>query len=98
MNLIYSSSAKQDVINIVYYTIDTWGERQATIYKNYLKAGEQTIKENPYTPLSQSREELQAKLRSLKVEKHLIFYRLRNKKTIEIIRILHESMDFKQHI
>lgn len=98
MTIILSAEAKQDLINISNYTIDNWGINQARVYISQLEDAYNTLKENPFTPISKSRSELGSKIRSLNVEKHIIFYQNKDKTTTEIIRILHQAMDFKQHI
>lgn len=97
MAIILSAEAKQDLINISNYTIDNWGVNQARAYINQLEDAYNTLMENPLTPISKSRNELRNNLRSLNVEKHTIYYQNKGGTAIEIIRILHQAMDFKQH-
>lgn len=98
MNIIFAEKAKQDVADIINYTMAKWGYNQGETYKDLLKEAEQAIKQNPFTPLSKSRDNFKAGLRSIFAGKHIIFYHLKNKNTIEIIRILHQAMDYQRHL
>jgi len=97
MYLYFSDDAEQDLIEITNYTIEKWGERQADKYNEDIENAYQIIKGNPNTILSKSRNDILTNLRSLNVGKHAIFYRIINDNSIEILRILHLSMDFKRH-
>jgi len=97
MTLFLTEKAEQDLANIVDYTIDNWGYNQALIYNGYFDDAFKALTENPYLPISKSREDLLPSLRILRVEKHYLFYTTTDKEVI-VIRILHEAMDFMRHI
>ena len=97
MQILFSDKAEEDLIKITEYTIDTWGFKQADKYNLDIENAYKTIQENPFHPLSKSKENILKDLRSFNVGKHAIFYRILNKKSVEIIRILHLSMDLKRH-
>lgn len=98
MQIIFSDDAKQDAIDITNYTMKKWGRRQTLIYKNKFKEAYKAIHENPYNIFSKSQNDILTNLRRYNVGKHAIFYRVvNNNTTIEILRILHLSMDFKRH-
>lgn len=73
MTLLLTERAEQDLSNIIDYTIDNWGYDQALTYNGYFDDAFQAITENPYLPISKSREDLLPNLRSLRVEKHHLF-------------------------
>jgi len=97
MQLFFSNDAEEDLINITEYTIKKWGYRQADKYNLEIENAYQIIKKNPFDLLCKSRDDILTNLRSINVGKHAIFYRILNDTTIEILRILHLSMDFKRH-
>lgn len=92
-----SSHAEQDLKSIFRYTIRKWGFDQADAYLELLSLGRERIVANPFLPGSKPREDLASGCRTFRCGKHVYLYRLRNG-TVEIARILHESMDFEQHI
>ncbi len=97
MSLILSEKAKADIINISNYTLENWGYAQAKKYIALIEVHLQTIQNNPDHVLSKDRSNIYPNCRSLKAERHIIFYRLKEDR-IEIIRILHETMDYEKHL
>ncbi len=93
MTIILSQKARNDIIEISYYTIEHWGYQQAKKYNSLLEEAFQNILANPYHILSKDRGHLIEHCRSFKVKKHVIFYRLKDER-VEVIRILHESSDY----
>jgi len=98
MKIIFAKRAKQDILDIVDYTIDKWGYNQAEIYKEKLKEAEKEIAQNPHSYLSKSRNDLRSGLRSIFAGKHIFFYYIKDENTIEVIRVLHQAMDYKRHL
>jgi toxin ParE1/3/4 len=92
-----SSFAEQDLESIFRYTIRKWDFDQADAYLELLSSARDRIVANPFLPGSKAREDLAAACRTFHCGKHVYFYRLRDH-TVEFARILHESMDFEQHI
>ncbi len=92
-----SKLADQDLAEILRYTIQTWGMKQGASYLQLLTAVLNHILNNAVLPGSKSREDLARNCRAFRAAKHVIFYRV-NGDTLEIARILHESMDFSRHI
>lgn len=86
--------ADHDLDGIWEYTYNQWGKKQANKYLNKLEERFFTLAENPY--LGKRRYELAGSPMSFHCEKHVIFYRISDE-GIEIIRVLHESMDFPRH-
>lgn len=92
-----SKLADQDFADILRYTIQNWGIKQGATYLQLLIAARNHILNNPFLPGSKYREDLARNCRAFRAAKHVIFYRV-NRDTLEIARILHESMDFSRHI
>jgi len=97
MKFRLSSYADRDLLSILKYTKKVWGSEQGFIYLGLLGRGREKIVANPFLPGRKSREDLAAGCRSFRCGKHIFFYRLRDN-TVEIARILHESMDFGRHV
>ena len=62
--------AEKDFVRILKYTADTFGERQASIYKTKLTDAITALEAGPDTPGSVSRDEILPNLRSLHVARH----------------------------
>ena len=98
-NFKNSVLADGDIIEILSYTFDSWGEEQMREYESQLEHGRITIRQDPYLMGSKSRDDLISGCRSFRVNHHYFFYRVNEKENIiEIARILHEQMDFKLQV
>ncbi len=91
-----SPAAAEDLQNILHYTLYTWGEKQFNLYLASFQAAFDSLLLDPETPLSKKRGELFPDCRSIQSGHHVVFFRLL-KGDIEIIRVLHEKMDFLRH-
>ena len=91
---LFRPKVKADVEDIWDYTFDSWGVDQANHYvKNLIETCHMLAKNSD---LGIVRDELYDGLHVHPSGKHLIFY-LRTEKDIDIVRILHESMDVYLH-
>jgi len=91
-----TNKAVEDLSKIWEYTFEVWSEKQADKYFDGLISDCLEIAENP--DLGKNYEGISKKLRGLKANRHIIFYRTLNQDYIEITRILHERMDLKKRI
>ncbi|MBK8242083.1 MAG: type II toxin-antitoxin system RelE/ParE family toxin [Saprospiraceae bacterium] len=96
MNLKVSEKAQKDLINIWEYTFQKWSLEQADKYFNILVHGMNEICKNP--DLGKSYEYIRKDYFGYNQKSHIIFYRIINNETIEIIRILHQKMDLHNRI
>jgi len=87
--------AQSDIDDIWDYTVKTWGVEQARSYLTGLRQVCTQLAENP--ELGLCRDELHRGLRVYPSGKHLVFYLTRTE-GIDIVRILHESMDSRRLI
>ena len=87
--------ADEDLIGILDYTYDKWGIEQQAKYERQLEKGRDKIRISP--SIGKKRFDLSQGCYSYKVEHHYFFYRVRNE-VVEIARVLHESMNFPDHI
>ncbi|MBR4302073.1 MAG: type II toxin-antitoxin system RelE/ParE family toxin [Bacteroidaceae bacterium] len=95
-NYHLTHKAIEDLSNIWEYTVEVWSEQQADKYYNLIIDSFTRILENPLL-LGLKYDEVYPGLFGLKVKKHIVFYQLFSNQDILIIRILHESMDYKRH-
>jgi toxin ParE1/3/4 len=99
-----SEPAEHDYVAILQWTAEQFGRRQASVYRETLIGALIALADDPFAPDSHPREDIQPSLRSLHVARnqrrgrHLILYRLAGQRTIDILRILHDSMDVGRHI
>jgi toxin ParE1/3/4 len=95
MKLILSPSAVRDLQSISDYTLKNWGADQEEHYLKGLWGKLAAIQAGPKS--YQLRAELIKDCRSARHEKHVIFFAIHGQ-TLQIIRILHSSMDFRCHL
>ena len=88
--------ALEDLENIWHYTKENWGESQADAYYRTLTEAMDFLIRFPEA--GRRYEEVYPGLRGFRAGKHILFYLIRHKNTVEIIRILHERMDFRRHL
>ncbi|MFT5778116.1 MAG: toxin ParE1/3/4 [Crocinitomicaceae bacterium] len=94
--VILRQKAIDDINNIWVYTFEKWSENQADKYYSLVRFACKEISKNPnlgkvYNGISEN-------LLGLKSGKHIIFYQLISEDEIDVIRILHESMDLKDRM
>ena len=88
-------SAKSDLIEIWNYTVQTWGEKQADKYLQYIEDTLNDLAANP--GLGRQRPEICPGYYSFPARKHIIFY-LNSGRHIDIIGILHGKMDIDKNL
>ena len=90
-----SPAAQADLENIWDYTVERWGEAQAEDYTRNIQAACEALSEG--TMIIRSAEEVRAGYRKVAVGSHVMFFRM-GSGVVEIIRILHQSMDVERHL
>ena len=88
-----SNKAVEDLTAIWEYTHDEWSEKQADNYYNFILKTCKELAENPKA--GKRYLEIKAELFGYLANKHIIFYQVISKTEIEVVRILHGSMDLK---
>ena len=95
LKIVFREAALSDLEEIWLYTLDTWSVEQADRYHDLV------IKEIEFLTKKPKSGKNMATLRpgyfSSKVKSHFIFYKY-NETELEIVRILHESMDIPNHL
>ena len=92
---VISKKAVSDLEEIWRYTVEKWSIDQADRYYNLIFDEIQFICKN--VNAGKSMEHVRKGYRASKVKSHLIFYRIQNN-IVEVIRILHESMDIENRL
>ena len=96
INYIFSNRAVEDISDIWNYTFDVWSELQAEKYYNLLIESCQELGVGKVSGKHYS--EIDNEIFGFRVGQHIIFYRTLKKGKVEIVRILHSSMDLKSRI
>ena len=93
-NFRLTPAAKADIKDIARYSQKKWGRIKRNQYLVALDQRFNWLSNNP--DVGKSRNEIKDGYLSFPEGRHVIFYRQRNT-NIEILGILHQDMDFKQH-
>jgi toxin ParE1/3/4 len=93
--LVVADAARTDLREIERYTRQEWGADRSEEYLGALRQAFARLRDLP--SLGSPRAELGAVYRSLLCGRHAIFYRDLTDH-IEIVRVLHTSMDVHRHI
>lgn len=91
---VLSPSAQEDLDDIWDFSVEQWGDDRAERYVRALWAGirivaDDTRRGHPF--------DLRDGYFRYSVEKHVLFFKLMPD-GVDIIRILHQSMDFERHL
>ena len=92
---VLSPEAKKSLSQISNYTLNNHGETQRKKYLKSLREKMRLISKSP--DLGLKRDEIKEGYYSIFVEKHFIYYRI-NETQIEIIDVLHQSMEPRLHL
>lgn len=87
--LIVAPQAQQDIVNILRYTGESWGEKQLLAYGNMLDKAVKAIGQNPN--LGHGSLDLPATHRLYLVGSHVVVYRTQGD-LISVVRVLHQRM------
>jgi len=86
-----TQKAKTDLRGIAIYTEQRWGKNQRNLYIKQLDEAFQLLAGNPQA--GKNCDDIKAGYRKFPQGSHVIFYRGGSDCVVEIVRILHESMD-----
>ena len=93
--LVISPVARDDLKQIFLYGGTHWGVSRTTRYLETLKNELWNLTDHPKMGIN--RDDLFPAMRSLSVESHVIFYRLKSRQ-IEIVRVLHGRQNPQFHL
>lgn len=95
-NFSLSQKARQDLSEIWNYTAERWSEHQADKYFDSIINACQKIGQG--TMPARSFSDILPDLLGIRVGRHLIFFKTSSSGSVEVLRILHESMDHCVHV
>lgn len=95
MKLDLTDAAIDDLKSIRAYTLQTWGEEQEKQYLEAMWERFETLCENPNR--WRHRPDLFLGCQIATQGKHVILFKI-NDEVLEVVRVLHGSMDFPSHI
>lgn len=101
-----STVAQRDIEEIIEWTAEHFGERQATTYARTLIAALQTLHEGPQVAGARERNEIGKGIHTLHVARHgckgrhFVMFRVAvgPPDTFDVLRVLHDAMDLARHI
>jgi len=97
-----SARAKRDIVEVLQYTAQRWGLEQARVYADLIEEALVAISRDPNR--GRARDELRRGIRSYPIAqpgrpaRHVLFYRIDAAGNIQLVRLLHDSMDFGRHV
>ena len=96
-----SPLARRDIVDVLRYTRNRWGKEQAREYRNLIREALNAIAAEPQLGKVRG---TRPGILSYHIKqpgrnaRHIVFYRLSGAGALEIVRFLHDSMDFDQHL
>lgn len=102
-----SAAAEADYLQILRWTVENFGSAQARVYAETLALAMKTLAAGPDTIGVRERPEIGGKIRTLHVARngrkgrHFILFRVESidgKNLIDVLRLLHDSMDLERHL
>jgi toxin ParE1/3/4 len=110
----FSVAAERDIVSILTWTHEHFGEQARLRYEALLVQAMIDIAENPHCPGSEARDEIAGLARTYHIwhsrnrvdkvpgrvhrPRHFLIYRVNDRQQIEIGRVLHESVDLPNHL
>ena len=86
----FTRRALADLRDIVRYTRESWGRKQARLYREELELSIQKLALSP--GLGRARADVAPSVRSFPIARHVAFY-VESEGGITVLRVLHQSMD-----
>lgn len=96
--------AEQDFFEIVRWTADSFGPQQAAVYAETLSLAMGDLAKGPDILGAKRRDEIGHGILTLHVARqgrkgrHFVVFRISNATTIDVLRLLHDSMDLARHL
>ncbi len=99
-----ASRAEKDFFEIVQWSAANFGQQQAAAYAETLSLAISALAEGPDVLGARHREEIGNGILTLHVARegrkgrHFVLFRVGGANTIDVLRLLHDSMDLVRHI
>jgi len=99
--VIHSPRARRDITDVLSYTSDRWGKAQAREYRDLIRDALSAIAADPGCGKIRGTRpgilSYHIKQRG-RHARHIVFYRISRTGSVEVVRFLHDSMDFDHHL
>ncbi len=95
-DVVVSDVARMDLIEIGRFTQKRWGRNQRSDYVRMIASAIGELANRSHTKSDAG--SLRPGLRSVRSGSHVIFFRRRGNGDAEVLRILHQRMDFRRHL
>ena len=92
---VLSPRAQRDIDEIWDYSASIWGVQQAEVYVRQIRRAVEIVAEDPCR--GRNCDNIRAGYRKYPAGSHFVFYRV-VEGGIDVVRILHQRMDFDQHL
>ncbi len=102
-----SRAAETDFREILRWTAEQFGSRQARVYAKTLSSALEALAAGPNVVGVRARDDIASGIHTLHVARrgrhgrHFVMFRIgqeRNQQVIEILRLLHDAMDLSRHL
>ncbi|TDQ37906.1 type II toxin-antitoxin system RelE/ParE family toxin [Tepidicella xavieri] len=98
-----AASAEADLLDIAAWTAERFGSRQAGYYVDTVTQAIEALREGPDILGAKARDDIAPGIRTLHVARqgrkgrHFVMFRVAPGRVIEVLRLLHDSMDLSRH-
>jgi len=99
-----AGKAEQDFFEIVQWSTANFGHHQAAVYAETLSLALSALAEGPEVSGARRRDEIGDGILTLHVARqgrkgrHFVVFRVSGVRTIDVLRLLHDSMDLVRHV
>jgi toxin ParE1/3/4 len=99
-----ADQAERDLQAIANWTTENFGLRQAEVYLETVTQAIEALHNGPDIPGARERSEIGPGIRTVHVSRrgrkgrHFVIFRVADEMTIDIVRVLHDSMDLVKHL
>lgn len=96
--------AEADYLEVLAWTTKTFGKGQADSYAETITLALEALRDGPEIPGAMARDEIQPGIKTLHVARqgrkgrHLVVFRVSAGQTIDVLRLLHDSMELARHL
>src|SRR5262245_45994338 len=114
MQIVIAPKARQDIADILAWTLENFGPQMATRYSKLIQTAIEAVAANPELAgsagrpdiaencrtyhLFHSRKKAGPRGRRVRNPRHFLLYRVAETDVVQIGRVLHDSMDLEQHL
>jgi toxin ParE1/3/4 len=99
-----AEQAELDLLDIVVWTAEKFGARQAESYAQTLTLAIEVLHDGPNVPGAKARDDIGSGIRTLHVARdggkgrHFVVFTETEGRVIDVLRLLHDSMDLARHL